>query len=150
MKNVFDKEVSNEIIGRINQLNHETKPVWGKMNVGQMLAHCNVTYDMDFTDDFPKATGMKKFLLTLFIKNGVVGEKPYPKNGRTAPQFLITDKRVFEDEKTKLIHYITKVQQLGTSHYEGRASVSFGELKANEWNNMFYKHLDHHLSQFGV
>lgn len=150
MKNVFDKDVANELVNRISKLNPDSKAVWGTMNAGQMLAHCNVTYDMDFKNDHPKATGFKKFLLTLFLKNVVVGEKPYKKNGRTAPQFLITDERVFENEKTKLVNYIMKVQELGASHYEGKLSNSFGELKSTEWNNMFYKHLNHHLEQFGV
>ena len=34
--------------------------------------------------------------------------------------------------------------------FEGKESNSFGPLTKGEWNNMFYKHLDHHLSQFGV
>jgi hypothetical protein len=150
MKNVFEKEVANELVARVNKLNKDTKANWGTMNVGQMLAHCNVTYDMDFTNDHPKATGVKKFFLKLFIKSVVVGDKPYQKNGRTAPQFLITDEREFEKEKTKLVDYILKVQKQGASHYEGKESNSFGPLTSSEYNNMFYKHLDHHLSQFGV
>ena len=150
MKNVFDKEVTNELVDRINKLNKDTKAVWGTMNVAQMLAHCNVTYDMDMTDVHPKATGVKKFFLKLFIKSVVVGEKPYQKNGRTAPQFVIADEREFEKEKTKLVNYILQVQKLGASHYEGKESNSFGPLKSSEYNNMFYKHLNHHLSQFGV
>ena len=33
---------------------------------------------------------------------------------------------------------------------DGKESFSFGKLKAQEWNNMFAKHLNHHLEQFGV
>ncbi|MCJ8164098.1 hypothetical protein MKJ04_04535 [Pontibacter sp. E15-1] len=36
----------------------------------------------------------------------------------------------------------------GNTHWQ--ESHSFGRLSSQEWNNMFYKHLDHHLSQFGV
>jgi hypothetical protein len=93
---------------------------------------------------------VKKFFLKLFIKSVVVGEKPYQKNGRTAPQFVIADEREFEKEKSKLVNYIHQVQKLGASHYEGKDSNSFGPLKSSEYNNMFYKHLDHHLNQFGV
>ena len=31
-----------------------------------------------------------------------------------------------------------------------RKAITLGKLKSQEWNNMFYKHLDHHLTQFGV
>lgn len=50
MKNIFDKDVSEEVITRINKLDSTTKPQWGRMNVAQMLAHCNVTYEMVYED----------------------------------------------------------------------------------------------------
>jgi len=84
------------------------------------------------------------------VKNAVVSEKPYPQNSRTAPQFLISDEREFNVEKQRLIDHIRKTQELGASHFEGKESNSFGALTAIEWNNSFYKHLEHHLTQFGV
>lgn len=150
MKNIFDKNVSEEIIGRIHLLNSNSKPKWGKMTVGQMLAHCNVTYEMVYTDKYPKPNSFKKFILKILVKKTVVGEKPYPKNGRTAPQFLITNEREFETEKNTLIKYITKTQNLGENHFQNKESHSFGKLTKTEWNNIFYKHLEHHLTQFGV
>ena len=84
------------------------------------------------------------------IKNIVTSEKPYVKNGRTAKQFVITDSKNFETEKKRLIDFITKTQQLGEQEFEGKESHSFGKLTAKEWNNLFYKHVDHHLRQFGV
>lgn len=150
MKNIFDKSVSNEIVSRIQQLTANTPPQWGKMNVGQMLAHCNVAYEFVYDNNHPKAGAFKKFILKLLVKNAVVSEKPYQKNGRTAPEFIISDSRDFDKEKNRLIDYINKTQQLGTSHFEGKESHSFGAMTATEWNNMFYKHLDHHLTQFGV
>jgi Protein of unknown function (DUF1569) len=150
MKDIFTIDVTNEVLERIEKLNHESQPEWGKMNVAQMLAHCNVTYDMVFTDHYVKAKAFKKFLLSSLVKNAVVNDKPYKKNIRTAPQFLIVDEREFETEKTKLVAHIKKVQDLGPDHFEGKESNSFGNLTARQWNNMFYKHIDHHLSQFGV
>ena len=41
-------------------------------------------------------------------------------------------------------------QQLGEAHFDNKESHSFGKLNINEWNTMFYKHLDPHLTQFGV
>ncbi len=150
MKDIFTIDVTNEVLERIEKLNYESQPEWGKMNVAQMLAHCNVTYDMVFTDHYVKAKAFKKFLLSSLVKNAVVNDKPYKKNIRTAPQFLIVDEREFETEKTKLVAHIKKVQDLGPDHFEGKESNSFGNLTARQWNNMFYKHIDHHLSQFGV
>lgn len=151
MKNIFKKEVTEEVISRIGELNPEVQPQWGKMNPAQMLAHLNVMYELVYEPEkYPKPKGIEKFLIKLLAKNQVVGEKPYPKNGRTAPIFVISDDRDFENEKKNLIEYILKTQSLGETHFEGKASHSFGNLTSKEWNNMFYKHIDHHLTQFGV
>ena len=150
MKNIFKKEVTEEVISRVNKLETTSQPIWGKMSVSQMLAHCNVTYEMVYTDKHPKPNAFTKFMLKLFVKKIVVSEKEYAKNGRTASQFIISDEKEFETEKKRLVDYINKTQQLGESEFDGKESHSFGKLTVNEWNNSFYKHLDHHLNQFGV
>jgi hypothetical protein len=91
-----------------------------------------------------------KFILKAMVKNKVVSEAPYTQSSRTAPQFIITGKKDFESEKQRLISFINKAQQLGENHFDGKESDSFGVLNKTEWNNMMYKHLNHHLSQFGV
>ncbi|MFM2048490.1 MAG: hypothetical protein RI955_1038 [Bacteroidota bacterium] len=150
MKNIFDKNVSTEVVNRIQSLTADTKPVWGTMSVDKMLAHCNVTYEFLYDNIHTKPNGIKKFMLKLFVKNIVVNEKPYKKSSQTAPEFIIKDNKNFEQEKKRLVDYINKTQQLGEAHFDGKESHSFGTLNKTEWNNMFYKHLDHHLSQFGV
>jgi hypothetical protein len=150
LPSVFSKPVVDHLIERINNLTVDSKPLWGKMNVAQMLAHCNVPYDMMYTDIYPKAGPIKRLFLNLFAKNAVVSEKPYPKNSPTAPQFVIVGERNFTIEKEKLINQIEKTLQLGEKYFDGKESLSFGKLSIKEWNNLMYKHLDHHLSQFGV
>lgn len=150
MKNIFQKSVTDEVIGRINSLTPTTQPNWGKMNVAQMLAHCNVTYEMVYDGNHPKPNVFMGFILRTFVKGVVVSEKSYKKNSQTAPAFLITDARDFEKEKKRLTDYLLKTQALGEAHFDNKMSHSFGKLSVSEWNNMFYKHLDHHLTQFGV
>ena len=150
MKNIFEAEVSNEFVERINKLEPSSKQQWGKMNVGQMLAHCNVTYEYIYDNKHPQPKGLRKFILKKFVKPIVVGEKTYAKNSRTAPDFIITDEKEFEAEKKRLIDFMNKTQELGANHFDGKESHSFGKLTTAEWNNMFVKHLDHHLEQFGV
>lgn len=72
------------------------------------------------------------------------------KNNPTAPEFKIVGGRDFEEEKKRLIGYLNRTQKLGRDHFDNKESHSFGKLSADEWNNMFYKHIDHHLTQFGV
>lgn len=150
LPNIFTEEVSQQIIDRINKLTPETQAQWGKMNVPQMLAHCNVTYEMIYTDKHPKPNFLMKAMLKAMVKNKVVTPAPYAQNGPTAPAFKIADKREFEKEKVRLVDHINQTQQLGENEFDGKESHSFGKLNKNEWNNMLYKHLDHHLKQFGV
>lgn len=150
LPNIFTKSVTDGIISRINNLTPETQAKWGKMNVSQMLAHCNVSYELALEDIHPKPNFLMKFILKTFVKKNIVNEVPYKQNLPTAPQFIIVDSKNFEIEKNRLINYINKAQQLGESYFDGKESHSFGKLNKTEWNNMFYKHLEHHLSQFGV
>jgi hypothetical protein len=150
MKNIFTTPVASEAIARIHQLSPNSKAIWGKMDAAQMLAHCNVTYELVYENIHPKPNGFTKLMLKLFVKNNVVNEKPYGKSGQTAPVFIIKGDKDFTAEKNRLIDYINKTQALGEHHFHQKESASFGVLTKTEWNNMFYKHLDHHLSQFGV
>ncbi len=150
MKNVFDQNDKKEILNRIDKLNSTSQRLWGKMDIAQMLAHCNVTYELVYEDKHPKPNSFMKLILKLFVKSTVVGDKPYRKNGQTAPAFLIKGERDFNVEKNRLINYINTTHGHGETYFDGKESHSFGALTKTEWNTMFYKHLDHHLKQFGV
>lgn len=150
IKSVFNAADVDELKDRINKLTPQTAALWGRMNVSQMLAHANVSYEMAYTDKHPKPNAFMRFILKILVKNVVVGPKPYKRNTPTAKAFIIGDERDFETEKARLLAYLDHTLQLGKNHFEGRESLSFGRLTADEWNVMFYKHLDHHLQQFGV
>jgi hypothetical protein len=150
LPNIFSRPVSAVLIDRINLLKPNTPANWGTMNVAQMLAHCNVTYEMVYENYHPKPNFFLKLILKFFVRKKVVDETPFPRNERTAPQFIIKDNKDFDKEKSRLIAYIDKTQQLGPEFFNLKKSHSFGKLSITEWNNMFYKHLNHHLTQFGV
>ena len=150
MKNVFQLSDKTEILERIHKLTPNTQRKWGKMTVAQMLAHLNVSYEMIYEDKHPKSNFLMGLILKYLVKNMVVNEKPYKQNGQTAPAFIIKDDKDFETEKNRLIDYINKTQELGEAYFNGKESHSFGALNKTEWNNMLYKHLNHHLTQFGV
>lgn len=150
MKSVFTPETSTECIERINQVNKDSQPIWGKMNAAQMLAHVNVAYGIAFDQIEVKNNFFMKLVLKSFIKPMVTNEKPYKKNGPTSPAFLISDERDLEKERQNLILNIKKVVELDQAHFENKINPSFGKLTSQEWSNMFYKHLNHHLTQFGV
>ncbi len=109
MKNSFNEQDTAEFISRIDKLTPTTKPIWGKMDVAKMMAHCNVTYELEYENIHPKPNGFVKLMLVLFVKNSVVGQKPDKKNGQTGSQFLRlynkTRYRIFRFwDKTALEH----------------------------------------------
>lgn len=151
MENIFDAKTAQEYIDRINQLSPETQRKWGTMSVDQMLAHCNVAYETIYEPEKHKKPGfVAGFFLKKFVKPKTVNEIPYKQNLPTGPMFKIKGNKNFEEEKKRLIGFIQKTQQLGKDAFEGKQSHSFGKLSAQEYNNMLAKHLNHHLSQFGV
>ena len=72
MKYIFDKEVNEEMLARIDSLSNESQAKWGKMNAAQVLAHCNVAYEMALTEKYPKAKGLKRWLRSKTVINIVV------------------------------------------------------------------------------
>jgi hypothetical protein len=150
LPNIFMPEVANEFKRRIDAVTPASKPIWGTMNATQMLAHCNITYEYAFDERHDKPNFLVKIMLKKFVKPIVTNEVPYKKNSKTAPAFIISDSRNFEVEKQRLFAYLDRVVEKGSLYFAGKKSISFDELSATEWNNMFYKHLDHHLQQFGV
>lgn len=154
MKSIYDEAVTKELENRVRSLTPATQALWGKMDVAQMMAHCNVPYEMaqvgPSTQEFKTATGIKRWVMKTFIKPFVVGEKPYKKNITTAPEFKIVDARDFDVEQSRLLENVATSYKNGRDYFEQRASPSFGPMTAEEWSNLFYKHLDHHLQQFGA
>lgn len=46
MENIFDAQVAQNYINRINTLNKDSQRLWGTMTAPQMLAHLNVSYEL--------------------------------------------------------------------------------------------------------
>lgn len=146
MVNIFEQSGVNKFIERINKLESNSKALWGKMNVSQMLVHCSYAFE----DNTPKARWFEKLLIKLFRRKTVIGDRPYKQNMITAKAFQITGSYDFEEQKERLIRGINRIQQLGFEHFDGKEHGIFGKLDGHTWNNFFTKHLDHHLRQFGV
>lgn len=151
MEDIFDAKVVQNVINRINHLTPESQRNWGKMSVDQMLAHCNVVYEMVYEQEkHKKPRFLMKLMMRNFVKPKTTNEIPYKPNLPTGPMFIMKGNKDFDLEKKRLIGFLQKTQQLGREAFDGKESMSFGILSANQWNNMFYKHLDHHLKQFSV
>lgn len=77
-------------------------------------------------------------------------DKPIPKNMSMIPTLIIADQREFEKEKEILKQKIIMFQRNGPEKCTTHPHPFFGKLTSEQWGKCIYKHLDHHLKQFGV
>ncbi|RCW76990.1 DUF1569 domain-containing protein [Saliterribacillus persicus] len=149
MNNIFEEKDTNEILNRLNKLSVSSQPKWGKMDVAQMLAHCSSFQDIAMGTSIAKRSYLG-LIVGRFAKPVFYNDKPLPQNMSTIPEILITDKKIFETEKEKLQHKLIDFQKNGSELCENLIHPFFGKLTAEQWGKGIYKHLDHHLKQFGV
>ncbi|MCM3439237.1 DUF1569 domain-containing protein [Metabacillus halosaccharovorans] len=149
MKNIFIQLNSEEMLNRIDKLSPNSKPQWGKMDVAQMLAHCSAFQDIAMGYSFP-ARGWLGILIGNFVKPILYNDKPLAKNMSTIPTILIEDAKEFETEKERLKQKIITFQNNGPEKCTTHPHPFFGKLTSEQWGKGIYKHLDHHLKQFGV
>ncbi|MGG1685450.1 DUF1569 domain-containing protein [Pseudalkalibacillus sp. NRS-1564] len=149
MKNIFEIKHTDEILIRIDNLNVNSQAIWGQMDVSQMLAHCSSFQDIALGDSFPKR-GLLGILVGRFAKPIFYNDKPLEHNMPTIPTILITSKRDFEVEREKLKQKIITFQKNGPESCTDHPHPFFGKLSSHQWGKGIYKHLDHHLKQFGV
>ncbi len=120
------------------------------MTAAQMLAHVNVSYEYMYEERLDRPPLVLRLLLRLFMRDLLVGNKPYAHNSRTAPSMVIAEEKDFESEKARLLEYVQRTFDKGASQFEGKRQVTLGPISAEEWSTLLWKHLDHHLRQFGV
>jgi hypothetical protein len=147
---LFQAREVEAMISRLRRLSPDHTARWGRMNAGQMLAHCRVAYAMALREDFPRPNPVVRLLLRLVVKPSVTGPTPYRQNLPTSPVFRVSPTQDFVRERDGLIADLRAVAAHGAAHFERRPSPTLGRLTAAEWNTLLAKHLDHHLTQFGV
>jgi hypothetical protein len=150
--NLFNPETAQHFISRVNQLTPNTQAQWGKMNVAQMLAHCCAGLEKSMSKEPPtaKRTLMSRILGPLF-KGMLTNPNPYKPGTPTSPEFvMVNTEKDFETEKKRLLHLIETFSKGGPAVVTQYPHAFFGKLTTDEWNKGQCKHLNHHLSQFGV
>ena len=118
------------------------------MTAAQMLAHCSEIQEVTNGKELKNTP----FIVKLFrgmIRNMVLSEKPYPKSSKTHPQYKQTTDRAFDAEKNRLLAALAQFAD-GREKTESIEHALFGKMTTDEKGWSMYKHLDHHLTQFGV
>lgn len=143
---LLDDAVYTGCLERLERLAPDTQPRWGSMSAAQMLAHCAEVQEV-MNGKPLEGTPWLLRLAGPLIKRAVLSRRPFPKGVKTHPQYLQTSEKRFEPEKRRLLKALGEFRASGA---EGARHPLFGPLSAEEAGWGAFKHLDHHLRQFGA
>jgi len=149
MKSLLNRDHSNEIIERIKALTEGNPAQWGKMNAAQMLVHTQVALKVAMGDVNIKR-GLPGLLFGNFARKQLTKDKPFKHNLPTAKEFLVRTQPNFEEERRKLLALVSRFTDGGPDALAKGPHPFFGRMTVQEWDVLQWKHLDHHLRQFGV
>jgi hypothetical protein len=151
MKNLFDSTVANQVKTRLGKLEPQSERRWGKMTAAQMLAHCTISMQWALGEAVPEKLAFPVRLMGRLIKPLVFrNDDPMRKNSPTAKGLIVADERDLDKERARLSGLIDKFAAGGAERCTRNPHSFFGRMTPEEWAILMYKHLDHHLRQFGA
>lgn len=150
MNSLVDQEGNKKMVNRLADLNPNSPAIWGKMDVIQMLVHCQKAVNIPFEKNNLKRnifwTLFGSFSKVIFINFNL----PFQKNLPTDNAFKMVGKSEFEKERSALISVINNYKTLDPGTPSNKSHPIFGKLSNREWDKLAWKHLDHHFRQFGI
>jgi hypothetical protein len=151
MKNLLDSQTVESLVQRVHQLGPDTKPQWGSMTATEMLLHCNKIHQQllsPSTTQKKKKTSLKQYA----VRWVVLYIMPHFPKGAQAPKQMHTKGTItnadFEAQKQQFIEIVRRFPE-HTAPIAHRHPY-FGNLNTKQWGRAGWKHVDHHLRQFGV
>jgi uncharacterized protein DUF1569 len=147
MKTIWNDQDHRELQDRVGKLSAARKAQWGKMSAPQVVVHLSDALKMA-TGELPCAS---KRLPIRYppLKQLIIYALPFPKGAPTAPELLTRAPGEWAGDvaelKTLLDRFVTRGPTAPTAEHP-----AFGRLTGKSWGVLVYKHMDHHLRQFGV
>lgn len=145
---LYDPAGLQAMLSRLDALRPDSKRQWGKMDVAQMLAHCQQPLRVAL-GELPLKRMLIGILLGRLAKKKLLSPKPWKPGMPTAPEFKITDAREFAKEKAALRTLVERFGKGGPAALTKKPHPFFGPMTPGEWQTLQWRHLDHHLRQFG-
>ena len=150
MKSLFEPAAYDEVVRRVDTIQPDSPRQWGKMTAGQMLEHTARALEVATGRKPSEQAFIGKMIGWMFWKN-FVGEKPFGKNAPTGPEFIVTGMEPdFHRTQERLKTLLREFHALGEQGCDGHIHGFFGRMTGAEWGVTQYKHMDHHLRQFGA
>jgi Protein of unknown function (DUF1569) len=146
MPSLREASTRNVLIQRLQQLTPTTKPKWGKFDAARMLCHLNDALAVSLGE--MSTTSMNKKAFQHFpLKHLVLYVFPFPRGAQAPPDMLSSQPAEFETDRQRLFERIERMAAIAEG--PGPEHPLFGPLSSEEWNALHWKHIDHHLKQFG-
>jgi len=147
MESIFNTETHKNLLKRFESLHDNTTANWGKMSVGQMAWHCQGPLNIMLEKN---NYGLKpNWLAKVLFKKSLYNDRAWRKNLPTAKFLKAKTDKNYESEKTILVELINEAYaQREKTNW--KPHPGFGHFTRDQWGQMQFKHLDHHLKQFGV
>jgi len=150
VRNLFESAQVEEVKQRLLQLRPDSRRQWGRMNPAQALAHCSAGLEMALGQIRPPRLMIGRVMGRVAKAVALRNEAPIPRNVQTAKELVVADDRDFQAERSRLSGMIDRFAAAGPVDCTTHPHFFFGHLTPGEWAVLMYKHLDHHLRQFGV
>jgi hypothetical protein len=150
MKNLFEATTVSEVKERMALLQVDSARQWGKMNAAQAMEHCARGMELALGDRRPPRLLIGRILGPIIKPKAFVEGEPMRRNSPTVPGLAVTEERDLEKERERLCGLINRFAAAGPKGCTSHPHSFFGQLTPDEWSAWMYKHLDHHLRQFGV
>jgi len=150
METLFESSRVAEVKQRLQHLQPESQRVWGKMSPAQMLAHCSAGIEMAMGQVRPPRALIGRIIGPAIKRAMLRDGEPMRRNSPTARELVMNDDRDFGAERGRLDGLIDEFAAAGPACCTDYPHAFFGPMKPDEWGILMYKHLDHHLRQFGV
>ena len=151
MENLFEAPRLEEVKQRLARLKPDSERQWGSMELATMLAHCTAGIKMA-VGEVPSSPRLLigRLLGPIAKRSLLVKGEPMRRNSTTDKNVLVTGKFDFETERQRLLKTIDRFATDGPAICTRDPHFFFGRLTAVEWAALVYRHLDHHLRQFGA
>jgi hypothetical protein len=138
-----DRRALAERLGRVKA---EMRAQWGTLDAARMLRHVADALDAGLGRVAVARRGPAAFR-HFPLKHLAVYVVPMPKGAKAPPELLAAEPGEFEGNRRRTLDGMETAARLGAG--AGPEHFLLGRLSAEQWNRLHWKHIDHHLRQFG-
>ena len=148
MKTIWETGRQQEIRDRVARLRPDARGVWGKLSAPAMVCHLADSLKMAL-GDLPVAP---KHMPIRYppLKQFIIYVAPFPKSAPTAPELLTRSPAAWQADLSELQALVDRLVARGRESSPWPEHPAFGKLSHRAWGVLTYRHMDHHLRQFGA